>query len=217
MKVLTITATMLFALLALGSLDAIGKPQHGGGGGKTQHAQRHHGGHQGHQVHHGHHGHHKHHGGYGGYRGYGNYGVYRPYSSYYYSAPTTPYIQQPVTVIENPLASGQPVKIVNPSANGVALSYLLNDAAQSIPPGSSQDLTLDRSLVIRFSRGSGFGEARYQLEAGVYTFARTDRGWELFHGQLMQFDAAPAPANAPAPPRMPANPPPVEQPIRSTE
>ena len=63
---------------------------------------------------------------------------------------------------------------------------MLNDVNYSIPPGYSQNLTLDRPWVISFSRGGNFGPARYGLEPGLYTFANTDHGWELYHGEIAQ-------------------------------
>ena len=122
--------------------------------------------------------------------------------------PVTPYVVQRPIVVE-PAFSGLPIKITNPAASGATLSYALNGATYSIPPGYSQDLTLDRSWVISFSRGGNFGEARYALEPGSYSFANTEHGWELFHTAIAQPGAAPAgglppnPAPAAAPPATP--------------
>ena len=49
---------------------------------------------------------------------------------------TTYAVQRPI--VEN--FSGGPIKIVNPARNGVTLSYLLNGATYTIPPGYSQEL-----------------------------------------------------------------------------
>ena len=98
---------------------------------------------------------------YGGSGWYGN-----PYGyggNYGYYQPATPYVvQRPI--IENPTFSGLPIEITNPATSGATLSYVLNDVTYSIPPGYSQNLTLDRSWVISFSRGGNFGPARYGLE-----------------------------------------------------
>lgn len=129
------------------------------------------------------------HGGHGWY-GY-HYGYYRP---------VVPYVvQRPI--IEEPAFSGLPIKITNPATSGATLSYVLNGVTYSIPPGYSQDLVMDRSWVISFSRGETFGGARYGLEPGMYTFAHTDHGWELYHGEVPQPSAAPTPPSLP-----PANP-----------
>ena len=106
-----------------------------------------------------------HYGGGGGYYGggigigvYGGGGLYgNPYGygyggNYGYYQPATPYVvQRPI--IENPIFSGLPIEITNPATSGATLSYVLNDVTYSIPPGYSQNLTLDRSWVISFSRG----------------------------------------------------------------
>ena len=76
--------------------------------------------------------------------------------------------------------SGGPIKIVNPANSGVTLNYTLNGNLYTIQPGYSQDLQEDRAWVIQFSRGPDLDQARYGLTSGVYTFTRTDRGWELF-------------------------------------
>jgi hypothetical protein len=106
---------------------------------------------------------------------------YHDYDYYYYSA------QRPI--YENPAFSGLPIKIVNPASSGVTLTYTLNGAAYSIPPGFSQTLVADRLWTIQFSRGAGFGDARYGLDSGVYTFGSSDHGWELYHAALV--DSAP--------------------------
>ncbi|MGD0900591.1 MAG: hypothetical protein ABR915_22385 [Thermoguttaceae bacterium] len=109
----------------------------------------------------------------------------------------TPYVvQRPI--LQN--FSGGPIKIVNPAKTGASLSYLLNDSTFTIPPGSSQDFQEDRSWVIQFSRGANLDQARYGLQSGLYTFARTEHGWELYRTEFPQ-TAAPPPPAAPANPR----------------
>jgi hypothetical protein len=136
----------------------------------------------------------------------GNYGYYHPVT---------------------PFFSGLPIRITNPATNGVTLSYMLNGVTYSIAPGYSQDLTLDRSWVVNFSRGGNFGEARYGLEPGLYSFAPTDHGWELFHGAIAQPGVVRTPSNTlpmnptpsaampvtPAPAPMPVTPAPAPMPV----
>ena len=121
-----------------------------------------------------------------------NNGRWTDYGNDYY------YTGQPV--LEN--FSGDPIKIVNPAKTGVTLSYSLNGATYSIPPGYSQDLREDRAWTIQFSRGPNMDQAEYGLQPGVYTFARTDHGWELYHG-----DFPPTPATTSPPTAAPMNPP----------
>ena len=181
MRYLTICGAILLAVAALSPIDAAAKGPPGNNGGNSSGSN--HGGwnpswHSDHDYGH-----------------YGYYGYYRD----------TPYVvQRPI--YENPSFSGLPIKITNPAANGVALSYTLNGVVYSIPPGYSQDLVEDRSWVIDFSRGADMGVARYSLEPGIYSFAHSGRGWELFRRPLVQPGTVDVPTN-PAPPTLPpANP-----------
>jgi hypothetical protein len=106
---------------------------------------------------------------------YGDDGRWLPYGNAYV-------VQRPI--LEN--FSGGPIKIVNPAKNGVTLSYTLDGNAFTIPPGYSQDLREDRAWVIQFSRGTNLDQARYGLQSGVYKFARTDHGWELYRSEFPQ-------------------------------
>ena len=93
---------------------------------------------------------------YGGGGLYGNPYGYGYGGNYGYYQPATPYVvQRPI--LENPTFSGLPIEITNPGASGATLSYVLNDVIYSIPPGYSQNLTLDRSWVISFI---GFQESK---------------------------------------------------------
>lgn len=114
-----------------------------------------------------------------GYRAYPGYGYYSGYSGY---AAEPYYVARPVP--DNPPPPPAPlggvIMIFNPAENGVTLNYTLDGAAQTIPPGYSQQLPADRPWVIEFSRGGGLGLARYGLEPGTYTFTPTPAGWELY-------------------------------------
>jgi hypothetical protein len=106
-------------------------------------------------------------------------------------------------VVQRPILanfSGGPIKIVNPASNGVTLNYMLDGNAFTIPPGYSQDLREDRARVIQFSRGANLGQAQYGLQSGVYTFALTDHGWELYRSDFPTVATLPPPA-APTNPR----------------
>jgi len=91
-----------------------------------------------------------------------------------------------------------PIRIVNPPDTRATLRYTLNGSLFTIPPGYAQKLNSDREWVIQFSRGNGLGAARYSLEPGLYRFAGTDHGWELYRAEL---STAP-----PLPPILAANP-----------
>ena len=126
-------------------------------------------------------------------------------ANYHSSAPTPYVVQSPI--IENPVFSGGPIKIVNPVKNGVTLNYTLNGFAYAIEPGQSQEFTEDRAWVIEFSRGGNAGLGRYGLHSGLYTFGGANNGWELFNEPL---PVAPPnggpPANPPPPATLLTNP-----------
>ena len=147
-------------------------------------------------------------GGGGGSNWHGNWnsGVYWGHAYGYHGVPYV--VQRPVYVepILEPTFSGAPIRIFNPMGNKVTLSYMLNGVPYSMAEGYMQELRDDRQWVIDFSRGSTFGQARYGLEPGQYTFTRTDHGWELYRRPLEEVGSVATPAN-PAPPALvPANP-----------
>jgi hypothetical protein len=130
------------------------------------------------------------------------YGGYYPRYGYGYGYGGSPYIvERPI--LENPLPganfSGSPIRIVNPASSRANLSYTLNGVAYTIQPGESQDLREDRAWVIEFNRGGSFGQARYGLQTGMYSFSVTDHGWELYRGPLEQTSGGPP--NPPPPSR----------------
>ena len=94
--------------------------------------------------------------------------------------------QRPIEADSLPAAnfSGRPITITNPATNKAALNYTLDGTAYSIQPGYSQDFREDRAWVIQFSRGANLDQARYGLQSGLYSFASTDHGWELYRSEL---------------------------------
>ncbi len=101
-------------------------------------------------------------------------------------------------VVQRPIVegfSGGPIKIVNPAENKVTLNYTLGGQAFSLPPGYSQELREDRAWEIQFSRGTNSDPTRYGLQSGLYTFARTDGGLELYHSAFPK-TVAPQPPKA---------------------
>ncbi len=139
--------------------------------------------------------------GYGyGYPGY-SYGYSRPYYGYNYGYSTPSYgysYSQPSYSYDggyttgywqgaaaNPAATTEPIRsrVVNPADNQATLRYSVNGRQYSIRPGEQHDFTEPGPGVIEFDRGNNAGLAQYRLSGGVYTFAPTDRGWELFRSQ----------------------------------
>lgn len=77
------------------------------------------------------------------------------------------------------------IAIVNPTANGVALQFLLDGQLQTLEAGTRLDFTVARPVEIKFDRGEQFGRGRYQLTGYLYTFRPSDRGWELYRSQYV--------------------------------
>jgi len=83
-------------------------------------------------------------------------------------------------VLPGAAAATGPIKLSNPKKNSVALNYTLNGHSYSIQPGHSQALGAGSVWTIQFDRGGSFGQARYSLSSGTYTFKATDKGWDLY-------------------------------------
>ena len=118
---------------------------------------------------------------------YGDDGQWVDYGADAYSNTANAYaVQHPV--LENPLPaasfSGGPIKITNPAANRMTLSYTLDGNAYTISPGYSQEFREDRAWAIQFSRGANMEQAQYGLRSGLYSFTSTDHGWELYRSEL---------------------------------
>lgn len=123
------------------------------------------------------------------YYGY-NYGYSTPSYGYRYSQPGYSYDSGHSTgywpnAAANPAATTEPIRsrVVNPADNQATLRYSVNGRQYSIRPGEQHDFTEPGPGVIEFDRGNNAGLVQYRLSGGVYTFAPTDRGWELFRSQ----------------------------------
>ena len=133
--------------------------------------------------------------------GYGGYG----YNPYYYNPPVASrnyyyyddnYAPQQAA---KPYA-GPGVIVRNPAASKVKLTYLLDDSREEeIGAGETQKLTEKGSYIVSFDRGGEHGTARYTISEGLYQFAMTSHGWELYR----QKEASP---ETPAEPKVKPNP-----------
>ncbi len=79
-----------------------------------------------------------------------------------------------------PTPAAKIVRIVNPAETQTTLGFAVNGRAYSLEAGKAQDLELADSAVVEFDRGSGNETGRYSLSEGVYSFASTPQGWELY-------------------------------------
>jgi len=70
--------------------------------------------------------------------------------------------------------------ILNPVSSDRTLRYLLDGEPMELPPGHYQELGIGRSWRIEFDRGGSFGQKRYSIGNGLFTFMPTPHGWNLF-------------------------------------
>lgn len=75
------------------------------------------------------------------------------------------------------------VAIENPLGNGVRIQFVIDGQAGSLEPGQRIEIGQLNPQVVEFDRGGQFGVARYGLAEGIYTFAATPQGIELYHGE----------------------------------
>jgi hypothetical protein len=72
------------------------------------------------------------------------------------------------------------VRIVNPAEIQEEVEFAISSQPHALPAGKAEDFPLAAGAVIEFDRGNGDEIARYSLGPGVYTFAVTAKGLELF-------------------------------------
>ncbi len=76
-----------------------------------------------------------------------------------------------------------PVTVINPASSDTEISFAVAGQVYTLQAGETKDIDIRSGSVIEFDRGNG-GTAQYTLESGIYTFAPTTNGWELYHGRL---------------------------------
>ena len=65
------------------------------------------------------------------------------------------------------------------NTGGSAVNYIIDGRRYAMEPNFRQTIARGR-IVIVFNRGGSFGNPRYGIDEGWYTFTATDRGWELY-------------------------------------
>jgi len=121
---------------------------------------------------------------YSGYRGTPGLDVRR-----YRSAPAQAGMQaspNPAPRLENPSPEAEFYRavIVNPEETRATLRFTVNGRPYELKPGESKEFSGRMYREIRFDRGKDGAMARYALSDGRYTFAATDKGWELYRHSL---------------------------------
>jgi hypothetical protein len=94
-----------------------------------------------------------------------------------YPGNATGYVVSDVPANPSP-AARMNIAIVNPTANGVALQFLLDGQLQTLEAGTRVDFTAVRPVEIKFDRGEQFGRT-VSADQYLYTFRRPTTGRTL--------------------------------------
>lgn len=145
--------------------------------------------------------------------GYGP-GYYRPGLGYGYApapvviSPRPVYVPQPVYAqpqygaAPTSLPDGGEIMLFNPGSSQVEVRYTLNGQLYTLPPGTKQSLTNDRTWSVQFESAPG-QVTTYTLKSARYKFKSTQTGLGLFQTQdnpeVAQPSGLPA-APVPSPP-----------------
>lgn len=125
----------------------------------------------------------------------------------------TPYTsipQQQTLASPTPLADGGEIVIFSPPSNGQDIRYLLNGQLYTMPAGTKQSLTNDRTWTIQFESTPG-QVTTYSLVAAKYKFKPTENGIGLF--QTQDAPESTLPQGLPPAPDLTPTPNPPEAPI----
>lgn len=92
---------------------------------------------------------------------------------------------RPVSRNPAPAAAGATTEIslVNPANSQTKIEYILDGKAYALDPGMTLTMRAAAARKIEFSRDGAGAKAAYKVSRGVYEFAMTDKGWELYRTQ----------------------------------
>jgi hypothetical protein len=119
----------------------------------------------------------------------------------------------PATILSASQPSVWPrgIHIVNPARNQVPITFVIDGKPYTLDSGRRLELAPGTARSIRFDRGGRFGSGLYGLDALVFTFTPTQRGWELYqtpHTEPLPTNppqvARLSPIQIPPPPAFPA-------------
>jgi hypothetical protein len=84
-----------------------------------------------------------------------------------------------------PVAAGAitEISLVNPVNSQTKIEYILDGKAYALEPGMSLTMKAAAARKIEFSRDGNGTKAAYKVSRGVYEFAMTDKGLELYRTQ----------------------------------
>jgi hypothetical protein len=144
-------------------------------------------------------------GGYPDYAYYSDNGYYYP--DYDYNSYTTAYWNDNSAVApQTSQTVSAPVLFVNPGDTKSTLSFVVDGRTFNLQAGFQQEYTIHPGSTISFDRGPDKGTATYSLTPGIYQFAATENGWELYRQPLpeevqklgQEKEQAPTPQPTPA-------------------
>ncbi len=98
----------------------------------------------------------------------------------------------------SPLADGGEILLFSPSTNASDVRYTLNGALYTMPPGTKQKFTNDRTWMIEYESAPG-QVTKYTLASGRYKFKPTAVGIGLYLTQDLPDTAQPTLPQAPVP------------------
>lgn len=127
-----------------------------------------------------------------------------------YTQPQPVYTQPQYSTIPagpTPLADGGEILLFSPSTNTGNIRYTLNGQPYTMPPGTKQRFTNDRTWTIQFESAPG-RTTTYTLSADRYKFTTSETGVGLFQTQDLPEVAQPGlpPAPIPNPPELKTTP-----------
>ncbi|RIK82127.1 MAG: hypothetical protein DCC68_07300 [Planctomycetota bacterium] len=75
------------------------------------------------------------------------------------------------------------ISLVNPANSQAKIEYILDGKAYALEPGMTLTMKAAAARKIEFSRDGNGTKAAYKVSRGVYEFAATAKGWELYRTQ----------------------------------
>jgi hypothetical protein len=100
------------------------------------------------------------------------------------------------------MADGGEILLFNPTSSQIEVRYMLNGQLYTLPPGTKQSLTNDRTWTVQFE-ATPDQVTTYTLKSARYKFKATESGLGLFQTQDSPEVAQPRglpPAPVPSPP-----------------
>lgn len=73
----------------------------------------------------------------------------------------------------------KPIVIRNSKSNRGSVAFLVDKEVKNLAPGEEYEIEGGSLHTVRFDRGGGFGQAKIELQDGIFEFQITEKGWDL--------------------------------------